>query len=248
MALSPVNTGVLAAPLVGPVAGFLAQLAQEPLLQAAYVIGPAARGEFDPSRMQVQVLLVADRYPQKLLDTIASLGRAWGRKGITAPLLLTPEYLTRATDAFPVELFDLVHNHLHMGGEDLLKAVRVDDRHLRVHSERELRLLRLNLRQAYVRAAGDSGFLADYLVETVPAVLSAMRVVTHLTGGDPAQGNTAVARFLADSRGLDVLDVLSLWELHKRGGRLSRDEAARVCASLDDLLATLVTLVDALDD
>ena len=215
-------------------------------LRAVYLTGPAARGEFTEANPEIQLLVVADVFETPALDAIAALGGRYGKKGIRAPLLLTPEYLGNARDVFPMELLDLRHNHRHLSGEHLLGDIEVDARHLRLQCERELRLIGLQLRQAYLRSAGDGAWFTGWLYDSVPDIFPALRASLYLLGGEVQAGNTEILALLHQRTGIDLQPVGEVWNSRKEGKPPRGDKAAILYEQWRGLFAALVGRIDAL--
>ena len=215
-------------------------------LRAVYLTGPAVRGEFSEANPELQLLVVADVFETPVLDAIAALGNQYGKKGIRAPLMLTPEYLGNARDVFPMELFDLKHNHHHLLGDDPLADIDIDIRHLRLQCERELRLVGLQLRQAYLRSAGDGAWFTGWLYDVVSDVFPALRAALHLLGGDTRAGNTEILSLLNSVTGIDMQPVTTVWESHKNGKPPKGNLAGELYEQWRSAFAALVERVDAL--
>ena len=215
-------------------------------LRAVYLTGPAARGEFNEANPEIQLLVVADVFETSALDAIAALGVRYGKKGIRAPLLLTPEYLGNARDVFPMEMLDLRHNHCHLLGEHLLKDIDVDAQHLRLQCERELRLIGLQVRQAYLRSAGDGSWFTGWLYDSVPNVFPALRAALHLLGGDAQVRNSEILSLLTGLTGIDMKPVGDVWNSRKEGKPLKGENAAILYEQWRGLFTAMVGRIDAL--
>jgi len=213
---------------------------------SAYLTGASSRGEYSTANPEIDLLLVFPAVGRELLDHLAALGRKYGGKGLHAPMLLTPEYLKNACDVFPLELFELMSSHVLIQGEDLLSGVSISDTHLRLQCERELRWWRLQLRNGYLKAAGDRGWLAGWFIDASPRLFKVMRAVLHLMGGNTNAGNTVVAERLKAASGVDMSAVVELWELRKAGKKPAKDKVFGYFERWDAALETLVEKVDAI--
>ena len=214
---------------------------------AAYLTGPASRGEWNSSLPELELLLVFDRIDEDLLEALASLGIRYGKTGIKAPLLLTSEYVTRAHDVFPMEFCELKSSHLLLGGSDMLATVEIDSSHLRLQVERELRSWRLRLRQGYLRAAGDGTWMAAWFADAVPDLFPVLRGLLKLLHGDPDAGNTEMLQRLAKACEMDLGAVVEVWEARKSGTKLGKDRIRGLYQDWDQSLDVLIGKVDTLE-
>ncbi len=215
--------------------------------RSALLVGPAARGEFSEKNPEIHLILVFDLVSPEILDVLAGLGRRFGAAGIRAPMVLTSEYFTGATDVFPMEFLDLLNNHVRVYGEDLLSGVAVDRAHLRLQCERELRLWRLRLRRAYLQAAGDAGWLSGWMQEAIIDLFPALRAALHLLGGDDQAGNTETASRLKALAPVDFSAAVEIWEDRKAGRKPDKDMAKERFFRWEKALGELVGAVDALE-
>lgn len=216
--------------------------------RAVFLVGPAARGEFSPANPEINLLLVFDAIHAELVEALAALGVAHGRRGIRAPLLLTVEYIENARDCFPIELLDLSKNHVLLEGDDLLETLAIDRAYLRLQVERELRSLRVALRQQYLRAATDAAYMAAWFRDAVTDVFPVFRALLHLLGGDPATGNTEATTRLERATGVDLSAFVEVWNLHKKAQTIDKAEVRRMFDRWETGAARLVEQVDALSN
>ncbi len=213
---------------------------------AAYLVGPSARDEFSEKNPEIHLLLVYESISIDLLDHLAGLGKTFGRSGIRAPMLLTPDYLGGAQDVFPIELLALKSHYVLLAGKDLLAEVSIGREHLRLETERELRGLRLRMRQGYLFSAGDAGWLSQWMVEKVPDFFTAIRAVLHLNGKKTDFGNTRCAEELRTALDIDAGAFVKVWEDHKAGRKPEKSEVRDLFVKWENALNKLVETVDAL--
>ncbi|RJO71570.1 MAG: hypothetical protein C4523_04370 [Myxococcales bacterium] len=214
--------------------------------QAAYLIGPAARGEFNASKPELQICLVADSYRPETLEAIASLGRKHGKAGIRAPLLLTPEHIQQARDVFPMSLLDLKHNHIPLAGVPLLDGIAISQMHLRWECEREARLARLHMRQAYLSSAGDAAWMARWFADEVVLLFPIFRAVLHLLGEEAKSGNTESAERLSEKTGVPLESFVAVWALRKTGKTPAVSAVKQLYVEWDEAMRQLIGKIDAL--
>jgi hypothetical protein len=114
------------------------------------IYGAAAGPAFDGSVHMVHSLLMLDSLGLEILRRLSGDGTHFGRRRITAPVVMTPEFLTASHDAFPLELIEIQQQRLVLLGEDYLAGVSFDAAHVRLQCERELKSLSIGMRQAVV--------------------------------------------------------------------------------------------------
>jgi hypothetical protein len=149
-------------------------------LLSVVMYGSAVTHEFCPGKSDVNVALVFDAMPVSLLEKGAKVFAAWMRRGVAAPLLLTPEYLATAPVDYPVEFLDVQQSCRVLAGDDLFAAVKISRPELQRQCRRELLGLALQLRKEFVRHGTHPKELAQVLVQTVRALIPLFKAIVLL--------------------------------------------------------------------
>lgn len=150
---------------------------------ALVLCGPALDPQPPAGRRMDSVLVVAGDEIEPL-RALAGHGRALAADGFAAPLIMPATAIPRMRDSFPLELLDLVQRRRLVFGDDPFAGLELDREHLRLQCERELRTLRIALRQRVLAAAGGVPSCGDLVVD-VDRVLRGLLAV----GGHPAQSD-----------------------------------------------------------
>jgi hypothetical protein len=163
---------------------------------SASVTGSALTADYVPKRSDVNSVLVVDNIDTDTLGRIAPMGRKFGKKYIAAPLIMTPELIKSSADVFPVEFLDLRLMHKAVVGHDHLSDIRIEKKYLRLQCERELKSMLVNLRQGFVRTAGDVINLKDLIITIYRSYPPIARSVLYLMDHEPPRERNAVASAL----------------------------------------------------
>ncbi len=155
-------------------------------LHSVHVVGSVLTPDFLPGRSDINSIIVLERIELEFLDFLVRLGTSFREKNIAAPLLMTPRYIERSLDVFPVEFFNFREIHLTLTGEDLLARLVIDNDRLRLQCEREVKSMLVGLRQGYLGALGDRARLAGVLTGSMKSLLPLLRALAHLRGGRPS--------------------------------------------------------------
>jgi hypothetical protein len=143
----------------------------------------AVLGEhFDPQRMTAGSVMVLREIDLGLLRRIAEYGPKLGSKRITAPLVMTPAYITASLDSFPLELLEIHQRHLTLLGEDHFETLRFEPDHLRLQCEREFKRILIGLRQGLLGAGTREDVLDELVVDTGQHLLRTLRGLLWLKG------------------------------------------------------------------
>jgi predicted nucleotidyltransferase len=158
-----------------------------PNLAALVVHGSAVRGDFEPERSDVDVVVVLHDSSLGKLEEVAEpllLARNAGR---VEAMILRLDEIARSADVFPVFYADIAERHVVVTGsarpfQDLV----IEKRHLRLRLEQELREHKIRMKRAAVDASGQPRALAGALARKLRQVRSPLRALLKLKGGDPS--------------------------------------------------------------
>lgn len=149
--------------------------------------GPVLESGFDERRSAATSAVVLKHVELESLRRLGEQGARWGRRGIAAPLVMTPEFIESSCDSFPLELLEIKQNHVTLTGEDHFTPLELKAEHVRLQCERELKRIKMRMRQGLLAAAGREAALAEleadiglHLVRTLRGVLWLKGMTTYL--------------------------------------------------------------------
>jgi len=203
------------------------------------VYGSAAGDEYAPAFSDVNLLLVMSEVTYADLRLIGQMlaREASAELRLATPLVITPEFLDRARDVFPIELHDIRERHRGLHGDDLLSGIEITPDALRIQAEREARGKLLRLRSLAISRPDD-----ETLQRALASAATTFLILARNLLGEPARrprGEALLMEF-AREHGLK-LPVLTRIERLKVGhGRWPFEQ------ELDQLLETLLIEVERL--
>ena len=116
-------------------------------LVSIYLYGSAARNEYVQGKSDINFLVIIQSEGLKNLSGVWELLPRSQKLRIATPLVLTRSYVDSSLDTFPLELLNMMEANLLIYGEDILADLDIDNDHLRLQTERELKSKLLSLRQ-----------------------------------------------------------------------------------------------------
>lgn len=117
-----------------------------------------------------------------MLERLGQRGLRFGRRGIAAPLVMTPQYIRASLDSFPLEMLEIQQTGQLVFGENFFDQLTFDARHVRLQCERELKSTKLHLRQGLLQAAGRSGVIDEACRAAAHRTVRALRGWLNITG------------------------------------------------------------------
>ncbi len=157
-----------------------------PRLLAVTLYGPwpvASAGQ-GPTLSSVAVF---DRIDLDALAAVGSEGHRFGRQGIAAPWVLTPQLIDRSRDTFPLELIEIFEQHVTPHGTDFFVDLAIEATHVRLACERELRVLEIHMQRGVLTAGGNEEQLGRIAWHATHARLRVLSGLAWLSGQRQAE-------------------------------------------------------------
>jgi hypothetical protein len=184
-------------------------------IHSFHLVGSAVIPDYNEKLSDINSVLVLKTMDLRVLVFLAPLGKKYGKKRISAPLVMTPEYIETSLDAFPVEFLDFKHIHRTLYGHDLLQDLRITMPPLRLQCEREIKTKLIGLRQGYVSSLGKKEDIAAALVRSFTGSMALFRAIITLLGKEPPIPRTDVITALGAATGIntDIFENLLMIKL-----------------------------------
>ena len=173
-------------------------------IHSIHVTGSAVSGGYDPGRSDVNSVIVLHEMDLGFLEALAPLGKKYGRKKVSPPLIMTPQYVRESLDVFPIEFLNLHHIHRTVYGEDMFADLQVKSPDLRLQCERDLKAKLIGLRQGYLASAGNARILNEDFSMAISGYMPLFRAIVFLKSGEfPIRPEEVIAR-LGEVSGVDT--------------------------------------------
>ncbi len=214
-------------------------------LVSLILYGSAAGQDFVPDQSDVNIAIVLNRVDTTQLRKLHGRLRDWRVLRIAVPLLIDREFLRRACDVFPMELFDIQGQHRILFGEDVIAPLRIEARYLRYQAEHEARSKLLRLRAIYAEVGDDLPRLRALLCDSVKTFALLMRNLLHLRTGEHLISSDEAMRRFEEVFGRQFPALHQVQLLKRQVAAWPGDVHDLFAAYVDDVEA-LVRLVDRL--
>lgn len=202
-------------------------------LVGVLVHGSAARGEWREGRSDIDlVVVVRDDAPARLRAIGNALLVARFSARIEAMILMESE-IDRAADVYPLLYRDIQRCNVIVAGRDPFAAVTVDNAHLRLRIEQELREAQIRLRRVVADAGDDPAALAAGVRRKVRQLRSPLRALVRLRGDACGESLADVCARVGQIFGLDTAPLTRIG-----------DDPEKALTALRALLAAAVADVD----
>jgi hypothetical protein len=217
-------------------------------LHSVCIIGSALTEDFDPKFSDINSVIVLHEMNLDFLDLLAPLGKKYGKKQIAAPLIMTPKYIEKSIDVFPIEFLNIKLLHYTVFGNDIFRDLEIPATYLRRQCERELKAKLIELRQGYISAAGEQKALAQGLVESYAGYMPLFKAVVVLLGREAPLVNQKILSVLEEATGIKTEPFRQVLMYKRRKTRPSFDELKLVFKNYYRMIEQLGDMIDALED
>ncbi len=193
-------------------------------IHSIYITGTSITDDFHIKSSDVNSIFVLKEMNVKFLELIAHMGKKHGKNKVAAPLIMTPEYIKKSLDVFPIEFLNFKLIHAAVFGEDILENVEINKVDLRYQSERELKVKLIWLRQAYITSLGDRKILMEKLVASITGYIPLFRAIIVLLGKEPPIGQKEVITTLSEAAHINTDIFTKMLEAKREKIKLSQEE------------------------
>lgn len=159
-------------------AGEVAKLAGDKLLGIT-LFGSALQGAAPVGRHVARTAIVLSVIDLDMLRQLAPFGDRYGKAGLAAPRILTPELIRESCDTFPLELMEIEQLRYTLRGADHFRELEFEHADVRLECERELKSVQYGMHQAVLRVAGRD-YLAELEQHVAATLLRVMRGILWL--------------------------------------------------------------------
>jgi predicted nucleotidyltransferase len=195
-------------------------------VHSIHIVGSAVMQDYHEKLSDINSVVVLHDMDLKFIAFLAPLGKKYGKKRIAAPLIMTPEYIGKSLDVFPVEFLNYKLAHKTIYGHDLLSDLQIHIPHLRLQCERDIKIKLIGLRQGYLSSLGKKEALTETLIRSLAGTMAFFRAVIYLLGKEPPLPRADVVRTLGTATGLET-DVFEKLLLLKTGTLNPTDQELR---------------------
>lgn len=168
-------------------------------IHSIHLVGSSVTPDFNEKSSDINSLIVLHRMDLDFHEFLAPLGKRYGKKRISAPLVLTEEYIRNSLDVFPIEFHDFRLIHKTIYGDDILKDLEIKREYLRLQCERETKARLIGLRQGYISSAGDTRLIKELLIRSFTGCIPLFRAIIYLMGKEPPVKRQDVIKTIQDA-------------------------------------------------
>ena len=190
-------------------------------LRGVVLFGSVARGEEISGTSDLNILVLLENMAPTRMARIAPLVQEWVRGGNTPPHLYTVDEWQGMTDAFAIEIADMVDAREVVWGFDPVTPDAVTREDLRLHAEREIRQTLLQLRLRLLLSASMPKDIGNLLMSGMPSFTAYMRASLRVAGLEAPLDSAIVIERAAALIDADPKPMLECWQIRRTTRQLA---------------------------
>jgi len=210
-------------------------------LLSIILYGSAVRGEYVEKKSDINLLIIVDKNdltPYKLLwNVIDKLNKT--RINL---VIMSPKYITKSLDTFPLEFLDMLHFSQTLYGKPIDNFVgHISKNSIRLACERELKVKLIALKSIYLRSKGKSKEIENVLFHSLTSLRVILLGLNYLKKGLTQSGTVELSKDAEIDTGL----IRKINELRKGDIKLKSDE---LLSTFEHYITEMELLANWLDD
>lgn len=183
---------------------------------AVAITGEATGSDYDPKTSEITSVFIFDEIDFQVFHKTLKMVDEASRKGITAPLFLSQQYLLSSLDVFPVEFLDIKENHVLIYGQDMFSSLDIHTEHLRLFCEQQVKGRLIRIRQAYLEVGLRPEAVSAMLKDSLSSLIPIFRNLIRLKGQAPRVDKKQIIDQLANHYDIDATVLLRINEGNKQ--------------------------------
>ena len=222
----------------------LTSLYREELI-SVFAYGSVTGPDYNPHLSDINVgVVLKDVSLEKLRRVLPAVKKAM-KSRVTAPLFLSPEYIKRSVDTFPIEFGSMRNTRLVLFGEDVLFGIDVKKEDLRRECEAQLKGRLVTVRQAYLEQAIERGGIERVIKAAVKSIVPVLGGILMMKPGVAVPASKEkIVELVATELKVDLSSLVAAIRDEKNDGKIAGKSAEQF---LGEFLFQVEKLAEAVD-
>lgn len=188
--------------------------------------GSATGDDFSPKSSDVNLLVIFKELDFPQLNKSLKLISGGIQKKIAAPLFLSSTHVETSKDVFPIEFLEIQENNKVLYGQDLFKDMQIEQGHIRLFCEQQIKGKLIRLRQAYMEVGLKKKGIEALMKESLYGLMPIFRALLRLRQCKPLVDKEGIIGQLADSLSLDGDVFIAILKDKKNDEKIAGQDVA----------------------
>lgn len=224
--MAKLNTETLSTSIKEKITPFFTEILEkyDHNIHSIYLVGSVLTKDYIEKVSDINSIIVLKEMDLGFLDLLAPLGKRYRKKGLAAPLLMTPGYIQDSLNVFPIEFLNFKLVHQTIWGEDLFHELEIKKADLLHQCEREIKSKLIWLRQSYISAMGDRKFITENIVRQFTGYIPLFRALIELMEEPPPIHRQDVVAVLSRLTGTETDIFEQIYAMKKKTFKPSKEQ------------------------
>ncbi len=171
---------------------------------SVFIFGSAATENYKPASSDINSCFVFKNIEFSQLKQSLKIIQKGMKKKITAPLLLTKDYILESLDVFPIEFLDMKEAHITVHGEEILNTLDIKGEHIRLFCEQQIKGKLIRIRQAFLEIGLSKKGIETLIKDSLNSLFPVFRNLLRLKGIEPSINKKVLIDQLCNTLSLDA--------------------------------------------
>lgn len=194
----------------------------------------------------VQFLVVLKSLSYDLLASGLRISKRWRSKRLDPPWFVDHEFLNKSSDVFPMEFMEMREAYKVIAGEDVLQAIQVDPKDLRLQCEYHLKAQEMEFIRGFFDSGNSRSHLSTMAMNSMRRYIQILRALVRLSNQTPRAGVPEMFAQVEASTGIDLAAFRDMYKITSKGMRASAKDMENILAEYFKALGDLSRYADTL--
>jgi len=208
---------------VGPYLEKLLSIYKENVISIV-LYGSATGDDYVPKKSDVNLLIVLKELKLSHLTAGHKLVAEGQKRKIVAPLFLTEDHIAASKDVFPIEYLEIKENNIVLFGKDIFRTMTIDQQHLKLFCEQELKWKVIRLRQSYLESGLNPNNIRELVSKSMKSLFPVFRTLLRLRSVKPKVDKESIINQISDTFKLDKAIFIEILKDDSRKRKMSNKD------------------------
>ncbi|MBS3741446.1 MAG: hypothetical protein KGY75_01420 [Candidatus Cloacimonetes bacterium] len=185
-------------------------------LHSIYVYGSAITDDFDPKTSDINIAMILDNLKLQTLVSTRRLIKNFKKKGVSAPLFLSNDYIKTSLDTYPIEFLDIKSNHKTLYGDDLFSQIDLSPKFLRLQAERELKGRLLLLRLSFLENIQKKKYILPVIKKSIKSIIPILKAILLFTENKIPDTALDIINFTSEKLDMELVALIQAWDYTRK--------------------------------
>lgn len=210
------------------------------------IYGSAVKDNYFPGSSDLNLLVVFPRFSTQELKDISPLVKGFKGRSRISSFVVGLNEIQDSTDVYPIKYLDIKRYHRVLFGEDIFDRIDINASNIRYDLERQVRNIKLRLRQMYMHSNYTSAEIRAIVVSDLSGFSYHLATLLFLNGEDPPVKKEDIIKKAGEKFGFDPSALLNIIDLKQGGNTPPLRQMQKIFDKYLEVVGVIEEIVDKL--